>query len=224
MPGIEGHAYKPEDKQNFTLLLQELRRALGQKKEISFAAGGFKWTLNQSIEWKLVMPLVDRVNLMSYDFNRAKSGHNTALYSTNDQLPSADYFIKHLLTLGVPANKIVLGAAFYAVKMDSVIAGNKILDQAGKPGKAVAFKDLNDKLPETDGYKRYWDSTAGAPYIYNERSKEFFSYDNERSVSLKMKYVIENKLNGIMFWQLTQDKYKGGLLDAIFKAGRINDR
>ncbi|MBC7934989.1 MAG: glycoside hydrolase [Rhizobacter sp.] len=217
LPGIEGHGHKPADKQNFTLLVQELRKVLGTKKEISFAAGGFKWTLNQSIEWNLVMPLVDRVNLMSYDFTRSKTGHNTALYSTTEQASSADYFIKHLYTLGVPANKIVLGAAFYAVKLDSVAAENNGLYQAGKPAKAVAFKDLDSKAPEANGYKRFWDTTAKAPYIYNERSQEFLSYDDERSVYLKMQYVIDHQLNGIMFWQLTQDKYKGGLLEAIYK-------
>ncbi len=41
------------------------------------------------------------------------------------------------------------------------------------------------------------------------------SYDNKRSVELKTAYAKRLKLNGIMFWQLGEDSYKDGLLDAI---------
>jgi chitinase len=58
--GYPGHQYLPEDKHNFTLLVQSLRETLGDKYEISFAAGGFTKYLTQSIEWSAVMPLVDR--------------------------------------------------------------------------------------------------------------------------------------------------------------------
>jgi GH18 family chitinase len=29
-------------------------------------------------------------------------------------------------------------------------------------------------------------------------------------------YTIDNELNGIMFWEITNDKSTGGLLDAIY--------
>src|SRR5690349_22776137 len=70
---------------NFTLLIQALRTTLGDKYEISFAAGGFTKFLTQSIEWNAVMPFVDRVNLMTYDLINGYStvtGHHTPLYST----------------------------------------------------------------------------------------------------------------------------------------------
>jgi len=34
-------------------------------------------------------------------------------------------------------------------------------------------------------------------------------------VQFKTKYVMKNRLNGIMFWQLADDKFSGGLLNAI---------
>src|SRR4030095_12293109 len=84
-PAIEGypdHPYRPEDKHNFTSLMRALRQTLGDKYEISFAAGGFTKYLAASIEWKAVMPFVDRVNIMSYDlingFSRV-TGHHTPL-------------------------------------------------------------------------------------------------------------------------------------------------
>lgn len=214
---LPGHGYKPEDKQNFTFLVQQLRKILGPKMEISFAAGGFKWTLRESIEWKPVMQLVNRVNLMSYDFLPGDAtGHHTALFSTTAQKSSADYFIKYLLELGVPANKIVLGAAFYARKWDSIPSIQNGLYQKGKTAGAIAYKELDERFPEAAGYERFWDSTASAPFIYNASLQQFISYDNVRSVQLKTKYLLKNKLNGIMFWQLAQDKLYSGLLDAIY--------
>src|SRR5688500_4229687 len=69
-PVVEGypeHPYKPEDKANFTALVRELRSTLGNKYEISFAAGGFQEFLDKAVNWKEVMAIVDRVNLMTYD-------------------------------------------------------------------------------------------------------------------------------------------------------------
>lgn len=219
LPSMPGHGYKPEDKQNFTLLVQQLRKTLGNQMEISFAAGGFKWTLRESIEWKPVMQEVNRVHLMSYDFLPGDAtGHHTALFSTTEQKSSAAYFITYLLELGVPVNKIVLGAAFYARKWDSIPAIQNGLYQKGKAAGSIAYKDMDEGFAESLGYMRFWDSTACAPFIYNATLQQFISYDNVKSVQLKIKYLVENKLNGIMFWQLAQDKLNGGLLDAIYDA------
>ena len=78
----------PADKENFTALMQALRDALGNKHEVSFAAGGFVEFLQNSVEWDKIAPLVDKVNLMSYDLvngNSTITGHHTPLYSTPQQ-------------------------------------------------------------------------------------------------------------------------------------------
>jgi len=43
------------------------------------------------------------------------------------------------------------------------------------------------------------------------------SFDDERSVTEKVKYVREHKLGGIMFWQLMSDNDERSLVDAIHK-------
>lgn len=218
LPSLPGHGYKPEDKQNFTLLVQELRRVLGPGKEISFAVGGFKRALDLSVEWGPVMQAADRVNLMSYDLaGGGKTNHHTPLYSTTGQPNSADSAIRNMISLGVPANKIVVGAAFYARRWDSIAPVQRGLYQPGKQTEPVAYKDLDVAVPEAEGYERHWDSTAHAPYIYNPRLQQFLTYDDPRSVEEKTRYVQEHGLNGIMFWQLAHDKYAGGLLDAIYE-------
>ncbi|WEK38068.1 MAG: glycoside hydrolase family 18 protein [Candidatus Pseudobacter hemicellulosilyticus] len=223
-PAIEGppgHRFAPEDRPNFTELVRVLRKELGDKLEISFAAGGFPKFLEQSIEWTKVMPLLDRVNIMSYDLVHGYSvatGHHTPLYSNATQVESADDAVRYLDSLGIPRSKIVIGAAFYARVFSGVDSVNNGLSRPGKFKSSVAYKTFISDFTPGNGYQCYWDSTASAPYCYNAVTKTFATFDNLRSVRLKTRYAIDRGLNGIMFWELKLDKNSGGLLDEIYKA------
>lgn len=46
----------------------------------------------------------------------------------------------------------------------------------------------------------------------------FATGDNVASIKEKTKFAINKKLGGIMFWQLTIDNPKNGMLDAIDQA------
>jgi len=216
--GFPGHRYTEDDKRNFTLLIQELRKKLGKKAEISFAAGGTKNCIDSCFEWTKVMPLVNRVNLMSYDLvsgYATESGHHTALFSTPQLLLSADYGIKELIKKGVPANKIALGAAFYARIFQNKTDANQGLYQQTTFLSGVSYKDFASRFTEANGFKYFWDESAQAPYYYNASLSQFVTFDDPKSISLKTKYVMNHKLNGIMFWELTDDPYANGLLDVI---------
>ena len=218
--GFPGHRYTVDDKHNFTLLIKELRKKLGKKAEISFAAGGTKNCIDSCFEWDKVMPLVNRVNVMSYDLvsgYATQSGHHTPLYATAQQSLSGDYAVKALIGLGVPAQKIALGAAFYARIFENTIDANQGLYQPTKFLRGVSFKDFTKQFSTENGYTYYWDEQAKAPYYYNSQTKYLATFDDPKSISLKTKYVIDQKLNGIMFWELTDDAYANGLLDVIDK-------
>lgn len=225
-PAIEGfpeHRYTPEDKHNFTLLIKTLRKKLGNHYEISFAAGGFTKYLAESVEWKEVMPMVDRVNLMTYDLingNSVVTGHQTPLYSTSEEIESADHAVKYLDSIGVPKNKLVIGAAFYARIFDVHNDDNNGLYQPCTFEKGVSYRQFSTKALESEGYTYFWDDTAQAPYMFNPDTKKFYTFDDERSVTQKTKYAMDQQLDGIMFWELADDKFQGGLLDAIDKARR----
>lgn len=220
-PAIEGHPghpFSPEDKPAFTQLVKQLRKKLGKKNEISFAAGGFTSFIDSSVEWKKVMKIVDRVNLMSYDLVNGyttKSGHHTPLYSTPEQKESTDHGVQMMLAAGVPAGKIVVGAAFYARIYEVNDTLNNGLYRGGRFFQGLSYNRQADTLTVANGYTQYWDSTASAPYSFNAQRRLMASYDNIRSVQLKTEYAIKHKLNGIMFWQLAEDTFKDGLLNAI---------
>ncbi|MBO9631620.1 MAG: glycoside hydrolase family 18 protein [Chitinophagaceae bacterium] len=218
--GYPGHPYKPEDRSNFTALIKALRDKLGKKKEISFAAGGFTKFLQESIEWDKVMPMLDRVNLMTYDLINGYSpvtGHHTALYSTGKQIESTDHAVRYLDSMGVPLNKMVIGTAFYARVFegaDSVWSG---VNRPAKFKSFVPYKHLEKEYSAAHGFITHWDEQAQAPYRYNPEKKLFATYDDLRSIRLKTEYAIGKGLNGIMFWELTLDRPSGGLLDEIYK-------
>lgn len=216
--GFPGHKYTPEDKPNFTALVRELRKVLGPKYEVSFAAGGFQKFLEESVDWKEVIKEVDRVNLMTYDLVNGYStvtGHHTALYSTPELRESTDNCVQYLLKIGVPANKLVIGGAFYGRMWEGVASTNNGLYQSGKFKAGVDFKNFDKQISEQKGFVKYWDDVAKAPYAYNPAEKLFITYDDKRSLALKTQYAIDQKLDGIMFWELSLDTDKDGLLDAI---------
>jgi chitinase len=144
----------------------QLRKAIGPKKEISFAAGGFTTFLEQSIEWKKVMPLLDRVNLMTYDLVHGYSmvtGHHTPIYSTPQQKESADNAIRFLDSVGIQRNKLVIGAAFYARIFENVDSVNNGLYRPGKFKRGVPFKAYPNVLSRDSGFIYHWDPVAQAP-------------------------------------------------------------
>ena len=218
--GFPDHRYVPEDKANFTELIKELRAQLGKKSSITFAAGGFQKYLSDAINWKDVMPYVNYVNLMTYDLvsgSDTLTGHHSGLFSTSKQNESTDKCVQYLLKLGVPAKKMVVGAAFYARTWENVSPDNNGLYQIGKFKHLIGYNEFPSTISEKLGYHFYWDEVAHAPYAYNLSEKTFATFDDIRSVEEKTKYVLHNKLGGIMFWQLANDYSKNGLLDAINK-------
>lgn len=220
-PAIEGHpghTFKKEDKENFTLLVQALRKALGKKAIISFAAGGFDKFLQESIDWKAVKPVIDFVNLMSYDLVSGFStvtGHHTPLYSNSTQKQSADNAINYFKSIKFPLEKIIIGAAFYARTWENVRDVNNGLYQQGNFKHFISYNQFDQRLSKDSGFVFYRDSIAKAPYSYNKRTNTYATFDDEVSIAEKVNYVKQQKLGGIMFWELSLDKPVKGLLSII---------
>lgn len=220
IPGYPEHLYSPMDKKNFTALIKILRKKLGSKYEISFAAGGFDLFIDSSIEWKKVMQMADKVNVMSYDLVHGASktsGHHTPLYSTVQQKQSGDNAVSRLIQAGVPPNKIVLGAAFYARMFEVSDSLNNGLYLPAHFYHGISYSRLSDSISISNGFVQYWDSVANARYAFNAQRKIQVTFDDSLSIARKTEYAIKKGLNGIMFWQLMDDKFSNGLLDVIDK-------
>src|SRR5258705_1943822 len=219
-PGMIGDSnmYRPEDKEHYTILFKDLREGLNSlsqtthmKYYVTTAVGGSQDYIDHT-EMDKVQQYTDYINVMSYDYAGGSdpiSGHHTNLYtsSADSNQYSAHRSIQAFIAAGVPPAKIVIGIAFYGKgwQMESV-DNNGLYRKALKPARGGGFTYLKDSLVNKNGYKQYWDAEAKAPYLFNPEKKIFISYDDERSVKDKCKYVSHHHLAGAMFWEYNSDK------------------
>jgi len=85
---------------------------------------------------------------------------------------SADICAQIFLAAGVPAQKLVMGIAFYAHAMQMRTADNNGLNQkAIKAVRVGGFSYVHDSLVNNRGYVRYWDGrrTRAIPFYAEER-------------------------------------------------------
>ena len=226
--GLPENHYHPDDNLNFVLLLEEFRRqfqAIGRPELLLTAAvpgpdqaGYFNMTEAH--------PYLDLVALMTYDLWgswKPISGHHTSLYnSARDPRPeperiSADATIRlYRDRYGVPAEKILIGAAFYGRGWQDVGRAGDGLYQPGQTYSTVGSNYFDLKARLEQGYQRHWDEQALAPWLYSPSERVFWSYDDPRSVALKAQYVKHHGLGGVMFWEISGDDAEASLLNAIY--------
>jgi chitinase len=219
--GYEDHKSDKNDKENFTLLIKELRETLPADKELCFDANSFTEYLQLSIDWQSVIPMISFVNLMTYSLPANlpnHTGHQTSLYSSFYQDESIDKAIHYLDSIRVPLNKFVIGAAFYAVGYNGVDSINNGMDRQRENEFYLSYSQLEKEFLKNRDYAYHWDSVAQAPYLYSNKLKTYITFDDCESVKLKTEYAIRKRLGGIMFWRLDGDKPKNGLLESIYKA------
>ncbi len=194
----------PRDKETFTQLLWALRDAL-PGKIVSIAAGASDRFIRDTEMQKVQEPL-DYVQLMTYDIRSGfcrEAGHHTALYPSekgNPRLCAAET-VEAFHAAGVPYEKIVIGAAFYARRWGGVPDEDHGLFQpAGTIGQGGPdYGELAANYIGKNGWTRYWDDKAQAPWLYKDG--EFISYDDERSIAAKCEYLLQKGLLGIMYWE-----------------------
>lgn len=198
-PGSSASGIKsrPEDKENFTLLLTALRDVLGEDKWISVAGTGDTGYINRSAEIDKIAPIIDYFNLMSYDFTAGETGdrgrkHQANLYNSDLSLPgyNVDTMVNNLINAGMPSKKINLGVPFY-----------------GRLGATTtkSYDELRENYINRNGYVYKFDTEALAPYLIKDAIFAM-SFDNDLSIFLKAEYVLQNCLGGIFSWMSTYDQ------------------
>ena len=224
IPGLEGNVYRPEDKQNFTLMFQAIREELDALEKqtnreylLTAAVGGFQKYIDNT-EMDKVQQYLDYVNVMTYDYyNSDKIAHHTNLYASDryDSPKSADAAIKAFIAAGVPAEKLVMGIAFYGRTFivedgseDGLTAA--IVEQINGDG----YTFIKDSIIADSSYLKFRDEKALAPYLFNAEKNIFITYEDEKSVAEKCRYVIANRMAGVMFWEYNSDLQEY-LLDEI---------
>lgn len=207
---------REEDRENFTLCLKNFREKLDiqekkdKKKYILSIALGAGQNYIDDIEMGKVHPYLNFINVMTYDMRGSYTnitGHHANLFSSNEdaEVISGDKVVNLLLQAGVPDKKNILGSAFYSRCWEKVKnIGTGINVQAKTTGcKTIDYSVLAEKYINKNGFVRYWDEQAKAPYLFN--GSTFISYEDKDSLECKANYVVDKNIGGLMFWEYPLD-------------------
>lgn len=180
-----GISCSPDDTDNFTLLMRDLRRVLGKKKLLTIA------TIADAkfIDFHACMKYLDFVNIMAYDVANPPYHHTTLYRSPLSGRITVEEAVQAHLKAGVPRHKLTLGMPLYG----RGAGGNKVLGRFVKTG-------------ETGGqYQRRWDDVGKVPYLAGDDGKLVLAYDSPVSLAYKCRYIKEQGLLGAMYWECTED-------------------
>ena len=226
--GAAGNIHRPSDKENFTLLLQELRTQLdrqgrrdGKTYSLTIAGAAGAWYLNQ-IQAVQVADIVDHIFLMGYDLHGTWDTYadfNAPLYTPSGSSPqgksSISACVQAYLNKGIPAEKIVLGMPLYGYAYQGVSSKNNGLYSTYTSGRSVSYKTIKNTYLTQSTYRQLRHQEAQVPYLYGKNT--FISYDDVTSITAKAELARSLGLGGIGFWEISQDD--GGEL--ISAAGEV---
>lgn len=241
---IDWEPFSSSDGQLYTNLVIGLRTALNQfvaPKYLTVAAEAYppygdsataEYLIYAAIQSKL-----DQINVMTYDLSGPYEGwvtwFNSPIFnggyrfpSDGALVPSVDGAVTNFLANGVAANKLAIGIAFYGYVWTGG-TGNTA-NSLTQPRQswinaptitAYGFSDIMTDYYQTNLY--HWDTNAQAAYLSitneNATNDDFISYDDQRTCQAKVSYVRNNKLGGVMIWELGQD-HQAGLPDPLLEA------
>jgi len=221
--GLPQNAKRPEDRRNFTLLMNELRRQLdeqgardGRRYELAAATTAGERGIG-NLEVDSLAKVVDFLNVMTYDYygGGTMTGFNAPLHSAaNDPSPkrNVDSTVAMYLRAGLPANKLVVGVPYYARAYGNVPAANDGLFQTfggAAPrewtGTNTDVSHLTRARLEAAGFSVRTEPSAQAPFAFNPTTGVWITFDDAESLARKADYVRARGLRGIMIWESGSD-------------------
>ena len=190
---VAGISSSPDDRENFNLLMRDLRSVLGEGRLLTIASSAYA----EYIDFRSCIDYLDFVNVMTYDMANAPF-HHTPLYGSENTKGTCEGALKAHIDAGVPASKLVLGVPFYG-------RGGTLMPRF------VDYKEINDYAETVE----MWDDEAQAPYLADEDGTLVLGFDNPRSIKIKCDYIKENGLLGAMYWDYNGDNESGDLQNTL---------
>ncbi|XP_049540566.1 probable chitinase 2 [Anopheles darlingi] len=213
----------PVDRGNFVALVQELSTLFKKHNLLltsAFAAS--KKVIDEAYDIPALSKYLDFLHIMCYDYHGSwdgKIGPNAPL-SSSDFL-SIEYTIEHLLNLGAPTSKIVLGLPFYGRTFVSPIVGASMGDDAeevGFPGPAtkengfMGYNEICEELKRNPSdWRLSWDAVSAEMVASksNDTASQVIVYDSTRSIAKKVRFAMRQKLAGLLVWSIDTDDFSG---------------
>ncbi|RJG47883.1 glycosyl hydrolase family 18 protein [Motilimonas pumila] len=245
-PDLDGQAYADLMKE-LRAMLDELSAETGREYQLTSAVG-VGYDKIEDVNYIDAVPHMDYIFAMTYDYYGGWNnvvGHQTALYCgshmTADECNGTGLDdegkprkgpaytsangINLLLEKGVPANKLVVGAAMYARGWTGVTeasmtdptnpmtgVGNGKVKGSWEAG-VIDYKDVVRDYINNPSVQKFYDEAAEAPYAWNPATGDLITYDDKRSVMAKGQYVKDNGFAGLFSWEIDADN--GDILNAM---------
>ena len=205
-----------EDRENFVLLLAELRAAMDDAfgtgtKALTACASGAPDTLARQ-DWAGAAQYLNLINLMTYDLCGCWAGVSGHASSA----AQAKIAVQCILAQGVASGKVCIGSPFYCTAMRLREKPVSIQAALGAPVEqerptwdTLAQEDLLELL-QTPGWHSAYDARAGGAYlVYDGTDKTFnrwfLSVETARSLGQKLDLIRNADLAGIIVWEASLD-------------------
>ena len=237
----------PDDKQNYVLLMQELRLVLSQYQReqdreeqylISFAGAAGAWTLDPGFDLPELLRYADWVNVMTYDYFGAWESKWGAYTGTPAPLHFAmpprfsgktnvDFTIKYYVCHLKNPHQINMGLPFYGRFWRNV---GELIDpkfdmwRKAEPvngkfeGGYEPWKDIPGKYLQNPSFEKHFHNGSKTPYAWNPSERIFLGYEDKKSLKFKVDYAVEKNLGGLMIWAIDQDDSDYSMLDVVTHA------
>lgn len=226
--GDAGISHSPDDRQNFTVLLEQLRARLDTegagKRHYLLTIAAAEGRAAAGLELPRIAQSLDWINLMTYDFYGSltkTTGHHAGLSRSSlakVEGRTTEAAVKYFLDAGVPAEKINVGVPFYGRTFGDVGSANHgRFQKFTREGGFISWRDIVHTRLNNPDWEQHWDEEAQVPWLWNPKERRMVSYEDPRSLALKAEYVKRNGLGGIMYWEQRQDDNEQ-LLDVLDKA------
>tara|TARA_R100000908_G_scaffold65120_1_gene52005 strand:+ start:38294 stop:39496 length:1203 start_codon:yes stop_codon:yes gene_type:complete len=173
----------------------------------------------------------DQINILTYEMARPWRGwltwHHSAMFNnslvlenTTQYLPSVNQKINEWIDAGVDRSKIGFTISFYGAVWENVHLLEKWDTWPTEDQSIYGILPYSEISRNFDLTEFEWDEKAQAAYLHQLDPSTFVSFDNEKSISIKMNYAKRNRLGGIMIWELSgaftpNASLENPLLDAV---------
>ncbi|KAK3740875.1 hypothetical protein RRG08_011337 [Elysia crispata] len=220
----------PEDRDRFTVLVQELRAAFNAEGSqtnqpallLTAAVAAGKSRIDNAYDIPALSAELDFINLMTYDFHGGwenVTGHNSPLYAgdheSGDQRQlNMGWAAKYWVTNGCPPSKLVVGLPLYG-RSFTLTTEKTTVGSPASPGQSSPFT-------REDGYASYYEvckmlhsDGAQSNFLEDQRvpylvlGTQWIGYDNPKSLKEKVSYVRSQGYGGIMVWAIDLDDFRG---------------
>lgn len=235
--GNTGNIIRPEDRQNFTLLLAEFRaqldrlgRANRKHYDLTAFVPAAPAKIDAGFEVRKIFRYLDFATVQGYDFHgtwEPVTNQQSALRVPAGAPDNPDFSVENTINAwlagGAPKKKLVLGVPYYGQGWTGVSGGGDGLFQpATGPAPGVFAAGTEDyktlKSLPAQGFTVHRDLRNGHAWLFDGTT--FWTYDDPAVLLQKSLYIRAKGLGGAMMWSLDGDDATASLTKAITAALR----